>query len=523
MGRAKVVKYRNNRYQGSLSDKECDILEMLLQTNSVPDLRHCIYELSDSTVNDIINHYAIGFEYNLEKQDRPLGTLSDLQTVGVAYMFWAKSMILGDSVGLGKTVQLAGLMNLLSSTYEKQGRDKPFSALIAVEATNLESIQHKLIKFTGEYVYALPGDKKYVESFLENYAVLSHKGVRYIVCNHSILKNPQIISWLTSFEESPFDLLCIDESSILGNPTSQMTKSVKGIRKYFSRVILLNATPFESKLDIFYTQLSVCDESFLPTKTNFQKEYFVYDYRGMYPRHTGKYKNAETFRNLVSYRYFARTRKANGGKMVDCNFKLVMSPLNKVQRTMMYKTSLWRMVCDCPSYIDQSITFNEDAVPKLKSLWTLFKTDLSEADSILIFAPYKESQKWISQWLTNKGISNRILNGEIIGAERNKVIRDFSSKLFRVLVTNVQKGLDFDNCNHCVFYSFDSNPQKMVQAEGRMTRSFDIVGKNVYLLCSEGRERKTLDEAVSAKAAASKEFANADYSLIMSLLLSESN
>ena len=61
MGRAKVVKYRNNRYQGSLSDKECDILEMLLQTNSVPDLRHCIYELSDSTVNDIINHYAIGF------------------------------------------------------------------------------------------------------------------------------------------------------------------------------------------------------------------------------------------------------------------------------------------------------------------------------------------------------------------------------------------------------------------------------------------------------------------------------
>ena len=238
---------------------------------------------------------------------------------------------------------------------------------------------------------------------------------------------------------------------------------------------------------------------------------------------TGKYKNAETFRNLVSYRYFARTRKANGGKMIDCNFKLVMSPLNKVQRTMMYKTSLWRMVCDCPSYIDQSITFNEDAVPKLKSLWTLFKTDLSEADSILIFAPYKESQKWISQWLTNKGISNRILNGEITGAERNKVIRDFSSKLFRVLVTNVQKGLDFDNCNHCVFYSFDSNPQKMVQAEGRMTRSFDIVGKNVYLLCSEGRERKTLDEAVSAKAAASKEFANADYSLIMSLLLSESN
>ena len=58
MGRqARVVEYYNERFKGSLSEQACDILEQLYDVDVVPDLRHCIYELSDSDVEKIVDKY----------------------------------------------------------------------------------------------------------------------------------------------------------------------------------------------------------------------------------------------------------------------------------------------------------------------------------------------------------------------------------------------------------------------------------------------------------------------------------
>ena len=86
-------------------------------------------------------------------------------------------------------------------------------------------------------------------------------------------------------------------------------------------------------------------------------------------------------------------------------------------------------------------------------------------------------------------------------------------------MTNVQRGLNFGDCNCCIFYSYDPNPSKMIQFEGRTTRSFDIIGKRVYVLCSEGKERNRLDEVVSQRAKATTEMSSTDLSVIMDILL----
>ena len=92
MGKRKEIKLFNNRYQGSLAEEECSVLEQLLELDAcngcVSDLRHIIYDLSDADVETIKWH---GFSWadmkktaNLENH---IGTLEDYQTVGVAYLY----------------------------------------------------------------------------------------------------------------------------------------------------------------------------------------------------------------------------------------------------------------------------------------------------------------------------------------------------------------------------------------------------------------------------------------------------
>lgn len=524
MGRAKIVMYRNHRYKGSLSDSQCDQLEQVIKVDEengyFQDLRHLIYNLSESDTQLVID----SMEYDGVTPsgiNRKHGTLSDMQTTGVAFMYIAGNCIIGDSVGLGKTCEAAGLIRMLSDEYAKEG--KKFRYLMLTEKTLIEQTRFKMIKFTGEYVHMLEGDKKSCDNFVGWYPYaqnLNHS----IVGSHTLFNQAIFIKWLAECQSAgcfPFDLLIVDESSVLGNLSSGITKNAQALMPYFKRKIFLNATPFETKLDTFYSQLSLLDGELLPTKTNFQKEYVVYDYRGAFPKPSGKYKNAAEFRRLVGYRYFARTRKEKGAVMEGCTGKVVVSPLSKAQKECLRKTMIPQMVFDCPSAIDPEIVFCMDNVPKLQSIYQLLKEDCADADTVLIFVNYREAQECLSKWLTYNGYSNRILCGETKDADRSRIINGFKNNEFRVLLTNVQKGLDFGNCDYCIFYSFDPNPSKMVQFEGRITRSFDIINKHIMLLCSEGRELDRLNEVIKARAKASSEFTKTDLSCIMSLLLDE--
>ena len=100
------------------------------------------------------------------------------------------------------------------------------------------------------------------------------------------------------------------------------------------------------------------------------------DYRGMYPKPTGKYKNQAEFKRLIAYRYFARTRRDKGAVMEDCKGGIIYSPLSDIQKEWLRKTQLNRVVYDCPSHLDPSIEFNSENVPKLGSLNELLKDQI---------------------------------------------------------------------------------------------------------------------------------------------------
>lgn len=516
----KELKYYNGRLVGSyLSEKECDILDKLRHLSNeqgfVRDLKQCIYNLTPADV-DYIKSSGTN-----EGVDMRMGELEDLQTVGVAYMYYAKRLILGDSVGLGKTVEVCGLLNLLATKLRKEGYD--FKFLFLTEKNLVSQTRDALIQFTGEYVEAVYGEKKYVTKFLnENTDELKYS----VVGSHSLLTNVAFQQYLSSYYtylgNIPFDILIIDEAgSILKNKTTQTYASAKIVGDMFDRIILLNATAFEKNLSMFYNQLNFVDDTFLPAVTNFNKRYVQYDYTGMYPRPNGKYKNEDEFKRLVGYRYFARTRKSSGAKFVDCSADVIVSDLSDVQKDLLKKTSLPNMVYDCPGYFfkDDPFFTNTENTPKLKDLVGLVSRLLSNNEQVLIYSLYKEAQECIQNTLFSYGIDCSIMNGETSLRNRNKLIDKFKAGDLNVLITNVQKGLNFGKCNYCIFYSYDSSPSKMVQFEGRMTREFDIVGKHVYLLISRGAELKKFKSDVADEARASDMFAGSDFSCVMSLLL----
>lgn len=524
MAKRRNVVLENGRYKGTRLDTEtCNRLEALIRLNEengyIEDLKHVIYDLSASDVELIKQNESNEF-VELRK-----GTLQNPQTIGVAYMYFAKRLILGDSVGMGKTVEVCGLCNLLETTYAKQG--KPFRFLLLTGKNLVEKTRDKMIKFTGSYVEALYGEKDRITKFVENRDYLGYS----VVGAHSLIKSVHFQEYIRGYISetgvSPFDLLIIDESGdILTNSKTQHYKDTVYLQSLFDRVVLLNATAFEKDLRQFYNQIDIVDDSLLPTKTAFSERYEVleYDPRKGYKEFKGKYKNAEEFRQVVGYRYFARTRKTTGAKFENCTADVLVSKLSKEQKKLKSMVSMPQMVYDCPSYFTfgingERVETNVETTPKLGDLVDLISNRLKDEKSILVYARYKEAQRCIVETLSLLGISVEYMNGDTPQKEKVAIINKFMLQDFKVLVTNVQKGLDFGDCDHCIFYDFDANPNNMVQFEGRMTREYDIIGKHVYLLVSEGDELKSLREVIADRAQASDLFAGSDFSCVLSLLL----
>lgn len=524
MGRKKEIIYYNNRLKGKYIDKEtCNKLEALLKLDEakgyVKELKNVIYVLSDSEVEEI---KRLGSSEFMDFSDRQ-GELTNIQTTGVAYMYFAKRLLLGDSVGLGKTVEVCGLCNLLENNAMKEGKD--FKFLYLTNKNIVPQARDEMIKFTGNYVEAVYGEKAKVQKFVKD----NYMGLNYsVVGSHSLIKSVDFQEYLRTFKSdtgyNPFDLLVIDESGdILTNSSTQMYKEALFLSKMFDRIILLNATSFEKQLREFYNQLSYLDDSFLPTKTEFSKTYEIFDYYGPYPTFSGKYKNAEVFRNLVGYRYLKRTRRDSGAVMKDCTAEIIEVPLSSEQKNLLSKTSMPQLVYDCPSYFNMGVETDVYTTPKIASTIRLLRDVIPSGESVLIYCRYKEAQVCLQDTLAEHGYYSEILNGDTSQAVREKFVNRFKIGDIPILITNVQKGLNFGNCNYCIFYNYDPNPSKMVQFEGRMTRSFDIIGKHVYMLLSSGTELKTFKNIIGDRAKAGNLFAGSDFSCVLELLLKKGN
>lgn len=227
------LEYYNERYKGSLSDQQCDVLEQLISLKDnngcLPDLVHIIYELPDYTVDNMIEDY-LAFGRLVNKFDKPLGTLADYQTISVASMYYAGNCILGDSVGMGKTVEVAGLLNIL---FKESGGSHRY--LMLTEKRVASQVRKEMIKFTGEYCHLVSSATVKDLQALSISCPVSDSLDYSIVGTHALITASGFMAWVEMYrkehKKSPFDTLVVDESSILGGSKTETVKSFKVLRK----------------------------------------------------------------------------------------------------------------------------------------------------------------------------------------------------------------------------------------------------------------------------------------------------
>jgi hypothetical protein len=348
------------------------------------------------------------------------------------------------------------------------------------------------MRFTGEYIGLLNNaEQATVASFLED----NKDGLKYsIVGTHALLNNQDFALYCA---KHPFDLFIIDESFILKDNSTGVYYNTKAIFKYCKRKILLNATPLETAVRDFYNQLALLDVGYLPTVANFERDFC----RKTKVGHTFKIcgtKNEELFRQVISLRYLARTRAGLGAKFESNNSEVYVIEPSATQKALMKRSTLYQMIADYPPDVDITIPFSIESAPKVRATLDILKTLDTTKERVVIFCHFKNCQLALKKVLEENGYNSAVINGDIKKkAERDKIIEEVTHGDTHILITNVVRGLDLNECAHCIMYTIDKNPGKLLQVEGRITRDFDVCFRNLYLLVLRGREEKALQGVVT--------------------------
>ena len=107
---------QDGAYIGRLTQSQIENILNVIGQEHIPELDNliCNYPISvvEASIKQNKSVRAMLQEVGVQPSQF-LGKLRPEQTVGVAFMYYSPRSILGDGVGLGKTVEISALLNLL--------------------------------------------------------------------------------------------------------------------------------------------------------------------------------------------------------------------------------------------------------------------------------------------------------------------------------------------------------------------------------------------------------------------------
>lgn len=495
----------NNWFKGDYSEETCKSISEIRECQNIEDLKHMIFNFpAELVIRSILEETSIRDIVKAEDIDYSgyIGELRPYQTVGLAFMYLSKRSMIGDGVGLGKTAEICGLLNLL----KQRGQMKRF--IMAVETTALEQTRYELLKFTGLRVVTLPSEGAKMKRVINKTDWAEVDG---IVIKHPTLKSNAFNEFLAVNMDSAgksrlFDVFILDESSVIKNDTSQMHHYTKNICKMVDRVHFMNATAFDRHImDIFY-QMDMLSDVLLP-EASFMKRNFCVWTRGAYwksERQAGGgykpvrktkfdlsgYKNQAVFKESLKLVYLGRSKEMVGMDIPHVYKVYSVAPTTD-QQLAINKGHRYNEVLNCPSLVlDANIKFNRESVPKLDRLCELCETELKDS-SIMVYCFHVDAQYVIKDELEKIGRKCCVLNGDDPGGKdkdmkRLDIMSKFNSGEYDVIITNMQKSLNLYGADAMVIYSNTATVGRLEQIRGRIDRHVDDKVKTFIMLLYAG-------------------------------------
>lgn len=494
----KVPVMWNNMYLGDMSEPQAELIMQTRESKVIPNLKNMLFDFPIDLIQQSIDEQQS--IRNIIKRDKIdytqyVAQLRDYQTVGTAFMYLSPRSIIADGCGLGKTAEVAALINWL----KYKGEMSRF--LIAVETSAIGQTQAELMRFTGLYVVAMPSEATKIRKVIEKTDWTKVDG---IVIKHSTLRSDPFSKWLAlNINEegmcSIFDTFFLDESSVIKNDTTKMYSYTKNICQIVKRVHFMNATTFETNILDIYNQMDMMDQSLLPKKWRIEQEFCTYARTSYWTKENGKakmnwrrerngYKNQATFKESLKLVYFGRCKKDIGMDLPHIYKVYEVEPTNAMSLGL-EKGYRYSELLNCPSLIpDCGIPMDRKNVPKLDRLCELIENDFSQ-ESVMVYCFHLAAQQTIADELAKIGRKPVILNGSITDAtERYRIQQAFNNGEYDVIITNIKKSLNLYGGDVCIFYSMETNPSKSFQIASRIDRNVDDKLKTFVMLLYKGTD-----------------------------------
>jgi len=388
-----------------------------------------------------------------------------------------RGQILKDDVGLGKTVQIAGVI----ARMVEEGMASKDAPVVVVSSPSVVGQWYDELR---RFVPSLdaPGVVSHVSGDKSARLYSLRPGAVVYAMHHQMLRLPQYADAVRAvFERSSGVVL--DESSAFANHESMTTVIARRLCRLAPFVIATNATPIENRLSDTFGQMSVVDEPVLGSYSCFGSRYIVRDER--YGKEV-KAVNLGEFKTRISGSWFGRRHED-----VDSELPAVVSEVRSVElgkrQVAAYKATVGEFVANEETgaialarlaAVERAALSSDPELEdikadsaKLDDLDELLDGDLS-SQRVLVFSKYRRSVIYAAKRLAR--LRPFVIHGGVPFAERDAIRRRFCTPggLGRVIVGTeaMARGMNLQDASVVVNLDLPWNHAKLRQRVGRVAR-----------------------------------------------------
>ena len=286
-----------------------------------------------------------------------------------------------------------------------------------------------------------------------------------------------------------FDLIVIDEANAYKSPSTARWKTLAKILKPETRLWMLTGTPAsQSPVDAYGLARLVCPQNVPKFSMAWRDKVMTQITRFKWIPKTNA--RVEVFKALQPAIRFAKDECLDLPDVLYTTREVPLTP--QVQKY--YKMLKEQMMIEAAGtqisavnaaaglnkllqisggavYTDNREVLEFDIQPRLNALMEV----IEETDyKIIIFVPYRHSIEVVSRYLTDKNITNEVIQGDVTATQRANIINQFQNiKDPRVLVIQPQAashGVTLTAANTVVFWSPVMSVETYLQCIARMDR-----------------------------------------------------
>lgn len=411
------------------------------------------------------------------------------QKRGALIMYARPAMVLGDDVGLGKTLE-----SIIAYSYMKS-REQALRAVVFTEKS-------ALLQWKKEFAWLTPGVRTKIitasshKEAAERKLVLSRGDFDVVITTYYTIYSylPYLIEGLG--EKYAF---FADECGYFKNNDTKMFNQMRALREGATRAYGMTATVIENRLEEAYNIIRIIAPGVFPSRKYFEKKFQITRREkirvGAKTKHVTKvvgYKNIPEFRKLIEPVFYGRfqTDPEVEQQLPEDVHKDVLLEMSEEQsrKVLEAENGLLKMadgsvksVGLLPSLIVCQQLVNSPAlkgfdIPSVKeeSLMEMLSNSLADR-KVVIFSKFRTQIERIEALLAAAGIEHTWITGtvtEFEERERRRVLFQESKTCNVMLITKAgQKALNLQSGQFLIFFDLPWSYGIFRQLIGRLKRT----------------------------------------------------